>query len=247
MAKPPLPLSPPSPGQRSHPTAPPLANQPSELLLTRHPRHRPHCPCRPCPHPRCPHRPRALVVCRRLPSCSCPPPAFAAPLASWLLSFYPSCGFGISKILASAAVVANPPLCLPSLSPSLPLHCRCAFHWRRVSVAPSIAIAIAPSIAVIAIALPPRCPSPLPLRRLLPSLPLCCHRAFHCRCIAVAPSIAVAVAVEPSITIVAIVSSSRLPSPSPSRRPSPSPSRCDVLVSAKQKNLFEWGVRLEKN
>jgi hypothetical protein len=163
-----------------------------------------------------------------------------------LLSFYPSRRFGIGKILASATVVANPPLCLPSLSPLLSLRCRRAFRQRRVSVAPSIAIAVAPSIAVIAIASLTCHPSPLPSHcPLLLSPSHCCH-AFRCRCIAIAPSIAVAVAVAPSITVVAIVLLLRLPLPSPSCHPLPPPLRCDVLVSAKQKNLFEWGAQLEK-
>jgi hypothetical protein len=142
----------------------------------------------------------------------------------------------------SAAVVANPPSCLPLLSPLL-LSCCCrAFCRRRVSVAPAIAIAFAPSIAVIAIASPPCHPSLLPLGRLLPSLPSHCYRAFRCHCIAIAPSIAVAITVVPSITVVAIVSLLHLPLPSPSRYPLLLPSQCDVLVSAKQKNLFEWGA-----
>jgi hypothetical protein len=80
----------------------------------------------------------------------------------------------------------------------------------------------------------------------LPSLLLLhCRRAFRHCCIAVAPSIAANVA--PSITAVAVVLPSRLPSPLPSHRPSPLLSRCDVLDSAKQKTLFEWGAQLEKS
>ncbi len=109
-------------------------------------------------------------------------------------------------------------------SPSSPSHRRCAVH-RRCSCAihhrRSLLIAVKPSVAI--------------------ALPLPCH------CVAVAPSIATAIAVAPSITVVAVLLSSRLPSPSPLRRPSLSPSQCDVLISAKQKNLFEWGAQLKKN
>ena len=54
----------------------------SSTLLTKHHRSRRHCPCRPHPLRRCPHAPQALVDRRRPPSCSCPPPTFAAPVAS---------------------------------------------------------------------------------------------------------------------------------------------------------------------
>jgi hypothetical protein len=104
-----------------------------------------------------------------------------------------------------------------------------------------------PSIAVIAIALPPHRPSLLPSRRPLPLLPSHCHHAFRCHCIAVALYIAITIAVAPSITVVAVVLLVRRPSPLLSRRPSPSPSWCDVLISAKQKNMFEWDAQLEKN
>jgi hypothetical protein len=51
----------------------------------------------------------------------------------------------------------------------------------------------------------------------------------------------------PSITVVAVVLPLRLPLPLPLRCPLPMPLRCDVLDSAKQKTLFEWGAQLEKS
>jgi hypothetical protein len=59
------------------------SSSPSLPSLDRHPRHRRHRhffprPLRCCPH----HPPRALVVSRRLPSCSCTPTNFDTPVAS---------------------------------------------------------------------------------------------------------------------------------------------------------------------
>ena len=96
--------------------------------------------------------------------------------------------------------------------PLLPSRCRCAVHCRRrhVAVAPSIAVAVAPtitsitaagaivpSIAAVTVALPSLSHFPLLLPLRQPSSPLlCCHHcALHCHrhCVAVAPYIVVAV------------------------------------------------------
>jgi hypothetical protein len=87
----------PSPSLLPWPSPLPPSSSSSSTLLTKHHRPRRHRPC--CPHPlhRCPHQPRALVNLRRPPLCSCPPPTFAAPVASLLLSFYPTRGRGIQR------------------------------------------------------------------------------------------------------------------------------------------------------
>jgi hypothetical protein len=112
---------------------------------------------------------------------------------------------------------------LPLPLPSPLSHHHRAFCRRRVTITPSVVIAVVlplrhPSPSRHPSPLPPHCRhTPLPLLLLAPSiavavapvvspslrllLPSCCHRAVHhcCGCVAIAPSITVAVA--PSIAV----------------------------------------------
>ena len=94
-------------------------------------------------------------------------------------------------VVMSIAVVIVPrcpsPLLPPRYRLSFHRHCCCAVYCRshrhiatfHCSCCPCIVIA--PSIAVITIALLLRLPLPSPLHRPLPSLPLHCRCAIHCQ------------------------------------------------------------------
>ena len=115
--------------------------------------------------------------------------------ASALISpqFAPFSAPNAPSIAVAPSITSVPyaPVVLPSRLP----HC-------RVAVAPSIAVALALSIAIIDVALPSRIPllSLLPSCRPSPSLLLHCRGAIHCHhCCRVAVMPSIAVTIVPSI------------------------------------------------